>query len=431
MKKNLFFWIMALMICAAVGCADNTIYEPEKPMLKKMSHEVTQAEARKNLEKFIANIKTPATRGGEQRSLPPITSVYTTGKPAEATRSGEAEPYFHIFNFGDNEGFAIMSGDDRVEPLLALTFKGELTPETEIDNPGFKIAYSKMEDYYAAKTMGGPSVNPDIPIPPRDSVQYPDFELPVRYEEDTVKVYIDMPYGHCQVKWGQGEQYNRYCLLPNTSQRAPTGCVATAMAQLMSIYKYPNSYEECIFNWNHMLHSDQYVDGKDQINLLMQQLGLSDNLAMRYSLGDEGSTANYNNIPRTFINFGYANGGTKLAYSSSRATQELKNGYPFLICGNDGISSSGHMWLAHGLMELRLNTKGYNEFDNVVLSNSILLNYYILYNWGWDGVCDGYFLDRIFDPYATEYRFPESTTRIDTPQNYQHDITIFVNIRKN
>ena len=68
MKKNLFFWIMALMICTIVSCADNAYFEPEvqaqkrEQLREKLSHEVTQAEARKNLEKFIANMKTPATR---------------------------------------------------------------------------------------------------------------------------------------------------------------------------------------------------------------------------------------------------------------------------------------------------------------------------------------------------------------------------------
>lgn len=430
MKKNFLFWIMALMICAAVGCADNSTYEPEKlPTPKKMSHEVTQAEARKNLEKIIVNMKTSATRSGEQRSLPQITSVYTTGKPAEATRSSEVEPYFHIFNFGNNEGFAIMSGDDRVEPLLALTFSGEFTPETEIDNPGFKIAYSKMEDYYIAKTMGGPSVSPDIPIPPRDSVQYPDFELPVRYTEEYVEYYKEMPLGYCQVQWDQYE-YNRYCFPPNSYQNAPTCCVATAMAQLMSIYKYPNNYNGYTFNWDYMLRDDLYTTGKDQIARLMQQLGLSNNLNVQYGSGYNGSTAELASIPPTFVNFGYANGGTKVAYSTSRVVQELTDGYPLLISGKDGTSTMGHTWLGHGLMELRLDTKGYNEFDEVVLSNSILVNYYILCNFGFEaGNADGYYLSGIFC--ADEGPAYPAPTRAGIKDNYQYELSAIVNIRKN
>ena len=419
------------MICAAVGCADNTIYEPEKPMLKKMSHEVTQAEARKNLEKFIANIKTPATRGGEQRSLPPITSVYTTGKPAEATRSGEAvEPHFHIFNFGNNEGYAIMSGDDRVEPLLALTFKGELTPETEIDNPGFEIAYSRMEDYYVAKTMGGPSIDIDIPIPPKDSIQRPGLELPARFEIDTVEVYRSMQYGYCPVDWDQ-INFNRYCYVPNTVITAPTGCVATAMAQLMAIYRFPNSYNGYTFNWNYMIQSDQYTEGKNQVCRLMQQLGLSNNLNTQYSNGSNGSWASPNNIAQTFVNFGYANGGTTITYSTPQVVQELRNGYPILISGKEDPSDNmGHIWLGHGLMELRVDVKEYNEFDEIMASYSNIVNYYILCNFGFDaGNANGYYLSGVFC--ANEGPAYPSPTRGVIADFYQYDLEAIVNIRKN
>ena len=150
MKKRMFFWMQALMICAA-GCADSFTEEPQLPT-QEASHEVTQAEARQSLEKIVFDLKIPSTRGGEQKRMPPITSVYSTGRAAVATRSGEEiEPYFHIYNFGRDEGFAIMSGDDRVEPLLALTFKGEFTPETENDTPGFENAYSRMEEYYVQR----------------------------------------------------------------------------------------------------------------------------------------------------------------------------------------------------------------------------------------------------------------------------------------
>jgi hypothetical protein len=88
MKKSMHLWFSALMICAAVevfvGCADNSIYEPKEQAQKreqykeKLSHEVTQDEARENLEKIITKLNIPSTRGGDTNSMPPITSVYTS-----------------------------------------------------------------------------------------------------------------------------------------------------------------------------------------------------------------------------------------------------------------------------------------------------------------------------------------------------------------
>ncbi|MBR5863741.1 MAG: C10 family peptidase [Alistipes sp.] len=436
MKKSFNFLICALLICTAVwslwGCADNLSYEQEpatnnvREQLKaKLSHEVTQVEARENLEKLLLKMKIPSTRGGDAMQIPPITSVYTRGKAALATRAGEeVEPYFHIFNFGDNEGFAIMSGDDRVEPLLALTFKGELTPETEIDNPGFEIAYSRMEDYYVerigvADTI--PSIGFDDPIPPRDSL--PSLELPVRETQEDTLIYHTMKYGYCPVKWGQGHPYNSYCYTDN-NEIAKTGCVATAVAQLMAIYQYPNTYNGYSFNWTEMRKSSPNATGTDQIARLMQQLGLSNNLDMNYGVSSSGASPS--DIARTLRNFGYASGGQLIDYDAGQVYSELRNGYPVLLGGNDG--DSGHRWLTHGLMELRINYRGYNELDEVILSYSYFQGYYFLNNWGWNGNCDGFFLSEIFAPYSLP-DYPDPTRSVD-PYNYQNNVTAVVGIRK-
>lgn len=434
MKKNMFFWIMALMICA-VGCADNSTYEPEKlPTPKKLSHEVTQAEARQSLEKIIADMKIPSTRGGEQKSLPPITSVYTTGKPAVETRVGEdVEPYFHIFNFGDNEGFAIMSGDDRVEPLLALTFSGELTPETEIDNPGFEIAYSRMEDYYVAKTMGGPSIDIDIPIPPRDTTPLPD---PI----ETLDT-IHLPMGPCPVQWGQQAPYNKFCMYNFSFITPPAGCTRIAVAQLMSIYKYPSSYTNPInnyntyyFDWDEMnlftstdSDTNPYINDTikiDQIARLIQQLGTNNNLDVHYNdqdLGDPGSAVP-TRVPYALRNFGYSSGGDYVVYDTESVVEELRNGYPVLIRGKKGLN--GHIWLGHGLLKysISLPIRNTSLLGEIIWTDPVD-TYYILCNWGWNGDYDGYFLSGIFDKY---YPYPNSTNDAVIPD----ELYAIINIRK-
>ncbi|MBQ2037425.1 MAG: hypothetical protein II216_05850, partial [Alistipes sp.] len=88
MKKLSFFWILALVICSVISCAEKEQFEQELQTQKreqfkeKLSHEVTQAEARVKLEKLLTKLNLPSTRSGDTNSLPPITSVYTTGKAA-------------------------------------------------------------------------------------------------------------------------------------------------------------------------------------------------------------------------------------------------------------------------------------------------------------------------------------------------------------
>ena len=442
MKKSFNFLICALLICTVVwslwGCADNLSYEQEpatnnvREQLKtNLSHEVTQAEARENLEKLLLEMKISSTRGGDAMQIPPITSVYTRGKAALATRAGEeVEPYFHIFNFGDNEGFAIMSGDDRVEPLLALTFKGELTPETEIDNPGFEIAYEKMEEYYIARIGADtiPSIGFDDPIlPPTDSIEWPeipDDQIPVRYEVTDSLAYYEMVCGYCPTSWHQDSPYNDFCETKR-GERAKAGCVAISVGQLMATYMYPPSYNGQNFNWIEMQNSAPNISGRYQVAKLIQLLGLRENLKMDY--GVDGSDADPERIPGTLSNFGYANGGTLIDYNSGIVIGELRNGYPVLIGGYS--SEGGHRWLAHGLMELHHRRKGYNASDEIVFNHTYLGGYYLLFNWGFDGFHDGFYLSGVFDAnIPPAYSTP---TRSTQDLNFSSDMTAVVNIRKN
>ena len=43
-------------------------------------------------------MKIPSTRGGDAMQLPPITSVYTRGKAALATRAGEVVEGYYQYN---------------------------------------------------------------------------------------------------------------------------------------------------------------------------------------------------------------------------------------------------------------------------------------------------------------------------------------------
>lgn len=437
MKKGIIFLFSALMICAAVGvfvgCADSSSYEPDGQTQKreqykeKLSHEVTQTEARESLEKILTKLNIPSTRGGDAK-LPPITSVYTTGKAAEMTRAGEVvEPYFHIFNFGDEEGFAIMSGDDRVEPLLALTTQGEFSPDEEIDNPGFEIAYEKMEDYYVQQVSSrgwGPGY---IEIPPKDSL--PD---PIIYEEfDT----INLPMGPCTVKWGQEAPYNEYCY-DQYGYEATAGCAAVALAQFMAIYKYPASYKYFstsvpeIYNWDDMISNERSPEGTDQIARLIYSLGKPNNLCMIYRRkANGGSGSEPANVHRTLVNFGYT-GGDLIDYEAdSVIISELTNGHPILLRGNTS-SGAGHIWLGHGLMK-RIRTESHYHLTLGWITLGPFETYYILCNWGWDGDADGYYLSNVFNA-ATGPTYPDPISPNEEVVNYnfQNNVQAYINIRK-
>ena len=128
-------------------------------------------------------------------------------------------------------------------------------------------------------------------------------------------------------KWGQNKPYNNKCILSieGKDYSLVTGCVATAMAQVMKYYKYPkkgkgeksyikkyiynssviehkfySKFEDSYYDWNNMLDDYsgyRYSNSQDQytnaVSLLMSDCGIAVN--MDYNIGTSG--ANPNNIP--------------------------------------------------------------------------------------------------------------------------------------
>lgn len=273
--------------------------------------------------------------------------------------------------------------------------------------------------------------------------------------------YYGMYGGNCNVQWDQGFPYNMYCPLENGS-RTVTGCVATAVAQLMSVYEYPSSYGEYSFDWNemnkHINASYSYPPAYSQIARLMQQLGLGKNLNMEYGLSSQGgSGANPENIPRTLKKFGFSNGGSLKDYNTETVVSELRQGYHILIGGYEsrtlhknkflGITvkkyytySGGHRWLAHGLLQRVRTISTYNS-NNVLVSEKEECEWYPLCNFGWGGSCDGYYLSGAFDTaIGPAYNWSGPFTRSDlggelvenesTPNNFQFKMTMVTGIRK-
>lgn len=252
------------------------------------------------------------------------------------------------------------------------------------------------------------------------------------------------------MKWNQGSPYNNYCPIKD-GERTVTGCVATAVAQLMSIYRYPTSYKGYSFDWNEMT-KNKYAwncsqTSQNQIARLMVELGTKSNLNVSYNtVAKGGSGANASNISRTLKNFGYSNGGSLKDYNTSSVVSELKSGYGVLVGGFShkkvkkflGIKvktkySGGHRWLCHGLLERRRTVKTYNS-NGVLQSTTTESQWYPLCNWGWGGSQDGYYLSSAFNSnkgpaYSDATRSVEDENGSED-YNFQYKITALIGARK-
>lgn len=170
MKKLTYFSILFLASFVLFSCGKNDAVSDDEqlemiPDDAVKTNVVTIDEAEKEVLAFI-NAVDPKTKSGEPARK--IADRFTSGGFGPTKVDGKEEtPLVHVFNFADDKGFAIASGDRRVSPILCVTDKGSLHEGDEIDNPGFLMALSDIDTYYRLSTglpiidRNGDVVTPD------------------------------------------------------------------------------------------------------------------------------------------------------------------------------------------------------------------------------------------------------------------------------
>lgn len=214
-------------------------------------------------------------------------------------------------------------------------------------------------------------------------------------------------------KWGQGYPYNDMCPRISGDERdqdsphAPTGCVATAMAQILNYQQYPSEvrfngacylgdelYEEreiqSTYSWPFLIAYGSYLpdgytsyeDTKSQSYSVIQGKRIATLLrdcgyAVEMEYTEYGSGASTPDAGNAFVNkFNYPEQSVKFYYNWYYTAEEwmdilyaeFVNGCPVLYSGTDA-QSGGHAFVLHGM-----------DVDGLV---------YV--NWGWDGLYDGYY----------------------------------------
>lgn len=308
-------------------------------------------------------------------------------------KAGNQNAYY-IFNIGDNQGFVIVAGDDRINPILGFSDEGCF------DEAKAPVNMKNWLDEYAKQIAlldNVAGIEGAIAAPKtRDMIDTRNSIAPLL----TTKWDQARPYWNkCpQVKNEDGEYEPSY-----------TGCVATAMSQIMKYYNHPAQTTQVIpsysytygtgnmgeyitqtteelpvttFDWTHMMDSyngSEDVVYTDAVATLMLYVGHAAH--MTYALTASGTTDPY--IPKAFNN--YFDYNAQLVYRSDydqqgwedMVYQELVAGRPMVYNGRAG-SGGGHSFVCDG----------YECGD-----------YYHI-NWGWGGLGNGYFQLSIMNPHA-------------------------------
>jgi len=311
-------------------------------------------------------------------SVRPLHLVYTSFEKQDFPTSAN-KPYYFVYNIGENNGFIIVSGDDRAKGILGYSDSGSFDMNTLPDNLKYWLRCYENELK--------PLLNYPDSLSLMTTVQ---SNAPKRVSSFTTTV---SPLTTA-IKWNQDAPYNNYCPVINagTGERAVTGCVATAMAQVMKYYNWPvhgtgsNSYttntkkialsvdfSQTQYDWANMTgtYSSTSTNLQDSaVATLMYHCGVA--VKMDYN---QSSSAYSTDMARALINnFGYDQNIQYLLrdyYTRSEwialLKTELNASRPVLYAGQ--ASDGGHQFVCDG-------------YDS---------NDFFHFNWGWGGASNGYF----------------------------------------
>ncbi|MBQ7472057.1 MAG: leucine-rich repeat protein [Prevotella sp.] len=304
-------------------------------------------------------------------------SVITNRKklaPHRVSTSG-IEPVY-VFNRGNSEGFVIVSGDDRTIDILGYSDQGEFDYTNLPDGLKELLAdYAQQIEYLQE--------NPTVPA------------------ANAVPIHPAIPK-LLTCTWNQGNPYNQECPEYFGLGRSVTGCVATAMAQILyyqraksvsetqaDIPAYDASTEHETYgrlhvegipkgshiDWANML--DSYSGSETSVQKkavadLMHYCGVS--VEMDYTNSSSGAyTINVVDALKKYFGYGES---VRYVYQAAYSNTdwdallyaELANGNPFYLSGYN--SQGGHAFVCDG-------------YDG---------NHRFHINWGWGGSSDGYYL---------------------------------------
>jgi len=307
-----------------------------------------------------------------------------------------SEPSLYVFNYAGN-GFVIISSDKRIQPILAYSDKGHFKYSSSLA-PGL-LSWLNVND----KNMKGlRKSNVNKPLN-NAKVLWAEVAKPVAGAQGLAVNQVAPPPPPCETgwtttasagpllntDWGQGDPYNLMCPYDIYSVTGNnydvTGCLATAVGQVMHYWQYPTSYGGNTYSWTGMplvFNGSATTAGLSSVQQLMHDLGLSSNLALTYTFNE---TYGYStSISGTFSNFGYSSVAYNGNYQyTDYPTMEsnLNYGWPVVLCGQS--TQGGHSWVCDG----------YSESTYTDCEGGWGETFYPIFhmNWGWDGTGTGWY----------------------------------------
>ena len=287
--------------------------------------------------------------------------------------AGDSNPAFYVFRPVDGDGFVIVSGDDKVRPILGYSFH---TSMSDVDKLPANFKDWLVKCHWHIKEVAKSSVI-----------------------TKSSNIWADNNIGQTlalleTAQWHQTYPYSLQCPMYN-GERSVAGCLPVAIAIYMHYYQWPSSGNGCTnsyttksygisvssrnleyeYEWNKMLNTYNYSVGytteeANAVATLMADIGAA--LQADYSPYETSATIKLSALCNHFRYNHGAYLATKDNYTHAQwidmICDELMAAHP-IIYMSSSPTDGGHAYIVDGVTD--------NEYFHV--------------NWGWGGHNNGYF----------------------------------------
>ncbi len=350
--------------------------------LNLFSHKSSIAEAENVALNTITERFAPLNKDNIQYK---IESIYTQYYHDEAV--------LYVFNLIPT-GFVIVSAEQSVTPLLAFS------TNTSFDNEKNPSAKAWLENYSRQINY-----NIENNINPSETIAAEWNRLVYAPENFKSKNGIKTVAPLLTTTWDQGRFYNAHCPvdIAGPDDRVVTGCVATAIAQLMNYFRYPSSgtgsygYEHPVYGWLEVNFAEQTYN-YDQMPA--KPTDYSDDMArLIYNIG-------------VSVDMNYGPNGSGMYNHKGAYTMRTYFGYDpstiYLFRDSLPIDFDWTGTLVNHLDQtIPLYYAGWSDYDFIMGHAFILDGYsdetHYHINWGWGGSSDGYFFIDDLTPGGSDF----------------------------
>lgn len=325
----------------------------------------------------------------------------------------DEKPFYHVINFLPT-GFIIVSATEKINPILAYSY----------ENSCLQNMKNSQFDWWMSQVI--------------DQIKYidiNDLKCDV-YVNDLWRHYLNEPANlnrylstnslepMLTTKWDQSPYFNAMCPADPAGPNGNclSGCVATALGQLMNYYRHPQqgvgeyTYEHPTYgiqsvdfsaqtyNWDAM--ATELSDDNTEIAKLLYHIGVS--VDMNYGPNGSGMY-NHKGAYTLKTYFDYAEDARYYFRDSlepdfnwaDTLTMHLDQGMPTYYAGwGDTIFQMGHAFIVDGYQDTS----------------------FFHFNWGWGGSSDGYFNIENLTPSGSDFTLLHEMIAYSLPEsNYPNN----------